>query len=252
VDPHGPALGIDVAGSVRRVAREGRGGYCFHLNGAFATLLRHLGYRTTLHVGGPHGPGGATPEDLTSHLALTVAGLPSPDNPEGRWLVDAGLGDGLYEPLPLRPGTYRQGTFTFGLEVAAGPVGDWTLTHDPRGSFTAMTFCQRPATMADFAARHRHLSTSPESGFVRTVTAQRRDAAGADVLRGLVLTRVDEPERSGEWVIDDRAEWFSTLADRFHLDLSRADDAARDRLWASARASHRAWQQAQAARAAAS
>ena len=101
--------------------------------------------------------------------------------------------------------------------------------------------------MADFAERHRYLSTSPASGFVRTVTAQRRDSAGADVLRGLVLSRIDAPERSSERVIDDRAEWFETLRQRFGLDLAGADDAARDRLWSSAVSSHEAWRQAQAA-----
>jgi arylamine N-acetyltransferase len=245
----GEVWDIDVAGSLRRIATEGRGGYCFHLNGAFASLLRHVGYRTTLHVGGPHGPDGATADDLTSHLAVTVEALPTAANPGGRWLVDAGLGDGLHEPLPLVAGTYVQGTFTFRLDPAPGPVGDWRLTHDPRGSFPAMTFCEAPATMTDFAARHRHLSTSPESGFVRTVTAQRRDADGADVLRGLVLARIDAPERTGERVIAGRSEWFDTLEGRVGLDLRGTTAAARDRLWASAQASHRAWLQARAAKA---
>jgi N-hydroxyarylamine O-acetyltransferase len=39
------------AASVRRIV-AGRGGYCFHLNGAFSALLRALGYCVTRHVGG--------------------------------------------------------------------------------------------------------------------------------------------------------------------------------------------------------
>src|SRR3954447_24742933 len=53
----GEAWSIDVDASVRRVATEGRGGYCFHLNGAFAALLASLGYAVARHVGGVHGPG---------------------------------------------------------------------------------------------------------------------------------------------------------------------------------------------------
>ena len=37
----------------------------------------------------------------------------------------------------------------------------------------------------------------PDSGFVRIASAQRRDAMGVDIMRGLVLTRVGEGERAG-------------------------------------------------------
>lgn len=91
----GRPTGIGAAESVARILR-GRGGYCFHLNGAFAALLTALGYDVTLHRAGvqdevedPGGPGG-------DHLALTV-GLDGE-----RWLVDTGLAGGMYEPLPLR------------------------------------------------------------------------------------------------------------------------------------------------------
>ena len=47
---------VDPARAAERIARHGRGGYCFHLNGAFSELLAELGYRVTRHVGGVHGP----------------------------------------------------------------------------------------------------------------------------------------------------------------------------------------------------
>ena len=42
--------------SLARIARTSRGGYCFHLNGAFSELLAALGYNVVCHVGGVHGP----------------------------------------------------------------------------------------------------------------------------------------------------------------------------------------------------
>src|SRR5215831_4615258 len=42
---------VDPVESVARILR-GRGGYCFHLNGAFSALLTVLGYRVTRHLGG--------------------------------------------------------------------------------------------------------------------------------------------------------------------------------------------------------
>lgn len=231
---------VDPYGSIARVLR-GRGGYCFHLNGAFSTLLRALGYQIRWHVGGARRNDEADPVRIRGdHLALTAHGLPSPECPDGVWLVDVGLGDGLYEPLPLRPGEYRQGPFRYG--VARSPVtpGGWRLRHDPAGSFAAMDFGWPAAGLADFTAMHEYLSTSPESGFVRTAVVQRRDATGVDQVRGCVLSRVDGAGvRSSE--LTTQAEWFAALADVFGLTLDDLDPAARGALWRRVRAAHEAW-----------
>ena len=92
---------VDASNSVARIATGARGGYCFHLNGGLSELLRSLGYDVVRHVGGVHGPDGPIEWVMTNHLVLTVNGLPTEPNPGGIWYVDAGLGDGLYEPLPL-------------------------------------------------------------------------------------------------------------------------------------------------------
>ena len=94
--------------------------------------------------------------------------------------------------------------------------------------------------MAAFERRHEWLSTSPESGFVRVATAQRRDATGVDVLRGLVLSRVEDGVRAVA-ELDDRADWFSALADVFDLRFEHTSPEALDALWARVLAGHRAW-----------
>jgi N-hydroxyarylamine O-acetyltransferase len=231
---------VDPYESAARVLR-GRGGYCYHLNGALSVLLRALGYEVRWHVGGvqPHTepePVGAT----ANHLALTVHRLPAPECPDGVWLVDAGLGDGPYEPLPLRPGRYRQGPFTYGLTRSAIVEGGWRFTHDPEGCFTGMDFAWPEATPADFADQHEYLSTSPESGFVGKPVAIRRDAAGAEVLRGCVLTRLDASGRR-EVQIDTQAHWFAALADLFGLTLEDVDGRERADLWRRVRTAHEAW-----------
>jgi len=170
----GESWGIEPVDSVERIARQGRGGYCLHLNGAFSELLRSLGYEVTRHVGGVHGPGGPDAKELTNHLVLTVSGLPTAEHPEGVWYVDAGLGDALYEALPLTEGAYEQGPFHLVVDATSDGVGDWHLTHDPGGSFTGMSWRNGPAAMGEFEERHHWLSTAPESGFVRVAVAQRR------------------------------------------------------------------------------
>lgn len=237
---------IDPHDSAARVLR-GRGGYCYHLNGAFSLLLTALGYDVVWHRAGvqnraePEPPGA----EWANHLALTVHGLPTDDCPSGSWLVDVGLGDALHEPLPLQAGTYEQGPYRFELRPSEVEAGGWRFEHDPRGSFAGMDFRPARATVDDFAERHVYLSTSPASGFVRTLAVQRRDATGVDVLRGCVLSR----EGFGPVAprdIDSPAEWFGVLADLFALDLSDIDGQARDALWARVRTAHEAWLRATA------
>ena len=240
----GEAWDIDPVRAAERIARCGRGGYCFHVNGAFTELLRALGYRTTKHVGGVHGPDGPSAEAMANHFVVVVHDLPDDDHPEGTWYVDAGLGDALHEPLPLCPAQHRQDPLTFVLErqAAGAPVGtgEWHFVHDRQhGSFTGMSFRADPATTSAFVDKHRWLSTSPESGFVRTLTVQRRDATGADILRGCVLRRVGSD--TAEVVLDQRAEWFDALADVFGLRLNGVTTDARDPLWRRVSSMHEAW-----------
>jgi arylamine N-acetyltransferase len=238
IDIHlGRPTGIGAAESVARIVR-GRGGYCFHLNGAFGALLTALDYDVTLHRAGVQG----TPEDPAGaagdHLALTV-------RLDGeRWLVDTGLAGGMYEPLPLREADYRQGPFTYAMAPSVAEPGGWRFTHDPRGAFMAMDFAPEPVELSSFAAEHVRLSTSPESGFVRVLTAQRRDARGVDVLRGCVLRRI-EAGGTNERTIDSADEWHDVLADVFRLDLSDVDAPARAELWRRVRAAHQEWEAAE-------
>jgi arylamine N-acetyltransferase len=230
---------VDDRASLRRIARHGRGGYCFHMNGAFAALLDHLGYAVTRHVGGVHGPE-PDPAALTNHLVLTVADLPTADNPGGRWYVDAGLGDALHEPLPLVPGTYVQPPFTLRLEAVDDGIGDWRLHHDPRGGFGAMSFREEAAALAEFAETNVELSTSPESGFVKVLTAQRRLADRVEVIRGLRLEVIEEGGTTTRDLVD-RDEWFATLAETFGLRFDDVAPAALDLLWETWSDKHARW-----------
>lgn len=237
----GDRRGIDPDESIRQIVR-GRGGYCFQLNGAFAELLTRLGYSVSRHVGGVHGPDGATDDEMGNHLVLLVHHLPTDAHPEGTWYVDVGLGDALHEPMPLHPHGARQGPFHLELEATPGGVGDWHLTHDPGGGFAGMAWRSEPVAVAAFATRHVQLSTSPESGFVRVLTAQRRDASGIDVLRGQTLRRIGE--RGGESTLGSASELRAVLGDVFGLDVVALDGGRLRALWRRVHDAHVAWEHA--------
>jgi N-hydroxyarylamine O-acetyltransferase len=233
---------VDPHESAGRILGRRRGGYCFHLNGAFSLLLDALGYDVVWHRAGVQNHSDPAPvgAEIANHLALTVHGLPTDECPSGDWLVDVGLGDALHAPIPLHEGSYVQGPFGYGLRRSEVEPGGWRWDHDPRCGFAGMDFRPQRATQDDFEARHLHLSTSPESGFVRICSVQRRDAGGVDTLTGCVLRRLDGEERAPV-VLDTGDEWFGALREVFDLPLDDVDAAARTALWRRVRAAHEAW-----------
>jgi N-hydroxyarylamine O-acetyltransferase len=238
----GQRWSADASESMTRVATQRRGGYCFHLNGAASELLRALGYDVRRHVGGVHGPDGATAAEMTNHLVLTVHGLPNEANPSGIWYFDVGLGDALHEPLPLMPGHYQQGPFHLELETTTNPLADWHLIHDKTGWFAEMSWRSEATDLDAFAARHAFLSTSPESGFVKLLVAGRRDATGVDLLRGLTLRRVGRG--ATERTLTTQAELTDVLGDVFGLDTTTMTGEAGAALWMKVHTAHEAWEAA--------
>lgn len=227
---------VDPAEAIARIAR-GRGGYCFHLNGALGTLLASLGYDVTRHLGDVRGPADEQDSPLLriNHQALTV-------RCEGaEHFVDCGLGDAPLEPMPLRAGEWEQGPFTYRLEPWAQREGGWRFVHDPRAhSFPSMVFAPEPVEPEAFAEAHARLSTSPESGFVQAAVVARRTEGALEVLRGRVFTRIDAAG-VGTYTLDARAQWFELLADVFGLALPEVGEDARERLWQRVSRAHEQW-----------
>ncbi|MFG3049537.1 arylamine N-acetyltransferase [Kitasatospora sp. NPDC048239] len=237
----GTPAGIDPQESFDRIGQFRRGGYCFQLNGAFLVLLGELGYQVGMHRVGVQKVDEAEPAGVNgNHMALTVGGLPTPQSPDGRWLVDVGLGFAFHEPLPLRTGLTEQGPFGYRLSESSCEPGGWRLDHRPLRGFAGADISVRPARAEDFADQHAHLSTSPESDFVRLARVQRRDALGTDLLLGRVLTRIDGTgDQRRELTSPD--EWFEVLRTRFGLPLDELGAAGRERLWAVVCDGHESW-----------
>ncbi|MFF3653492.1 arylamine N-acetyltransferase [Streptomyces sp. NPDC002181] len=230
--------GIDPELSVRRIA-AGRGGYCFHLNGAFAVLLEGLGFDVTRHLAGVIGRDERERRDVNGdHLALTVRAGGE------EFFVDTGLGDGPYEPLPLRAGTHRQGEFTYELHPLGGELHGWRYVYEA-GPFPVVNMLSAPAAAPDdFEATHVRLSTSQDSGFVRTLALLRRDAHGIDALRGRVLSRTEPGKGTTERILDTPGEFWAVVGGVFGRELDDLSPADRTALWERVCAAHESWQAA--------
>ncbi|ONK14420.1 arylamine N-acetyltransferase [Streptomyces sp. MP131-18] len=173
----GEEMALTDAAVHEQVVDRRRGGICYQLNGAFAALLRGLGFAVTPLSGRVVADGGpGLPYD---HLVLLVtgAGLTEP------WLADVGFGDHAHHPLRYDSRdeqTDPAGTF----RLAETADGDLELLRDGKPQ---LVIEQRPRVLADFEATCWYHRTSPLSHFTRSLVCSRLTEEGRVTLSGRTL-----------------------------------------------------------------
>ncbi|MFW2332244.1 arylamine N-acetyltransferase family protein [Ilumatobacter sp.] len=197
-------LTTDAEASVDKIVRAGRGGWCFELNGAFAWLLEHLGFRVTLLGAAVLLDG---PSEVIEHLTLEV----TVDRP---YLVDVGFGESFIRPLALNAaGPQDGGNGTY--ELIGSPQGT-TLTRHVDGLPTPEYRFKRVAhRLDDFTAVSDSMQIDPDKQWRAKPFATRLLDGGPD--RVTLRTHRLEVVRDGR--IDERAldgdEWQRELVDWF-------------------------------------
>ena len=118
----GVPIVLDVPAFVEKVAVRSRGGFCYELNGAFASLLVSLGFPVELLAARVHRPDGLGQPFGHLALAVPVDGV--------TYLTDVGFGRGSFdEPLRLEvAGPQHDDEGTFELRESDG--GDLDLICD--------------------------------------------------------------------------------------------------------------------------
>jgi len=223
-------VGLDIEPIFDKLVLRRRGGWCYEMNGLFAWAIEEIGFRITRLAAGVRREqvGDAA---LGNHLALCV----HLDEP---YLADVGFGDGLFEPVPMRPGAVSQRGFDFRLEHMAGSW--WRVHNHAFGGAPSFDFQAVPGDRSLMERKCAYLQTAPESPFRLVAVVQRHIPDGIVVLRGRVLTRLRAvgPERR---VIEDRFDYERTLRETFDLDAPDLDV-----LWAKVEEQHRAFMRQQA------
>ncbi|HUP61055.1 MAG TPA: arylamine N-acetyltransferase [Thermoanaerobaculia bacterium] len=194
---------VDAARCIEKIVREQRGGFCYELNGAFAALLRTLGFDVTLLsarvpcADGTLGP----PFD---HMALLVR------FGDQRMLADAGFGDSFVRPLDLdERGEQHDPAGVF--RIAEGRMmrrhGDeWR---------TEYVFTLEPHDFEDFAPMCAWQQSSPDSAFTKKWVCSLATPGGRITLTRdrLIVTR--------DGIREERAvsadEWNGVLRDTFGI-----------------------------------
>ncbi|QHC21120.1 MBL fold metallo-hydrolase [Streptomyces sp. GS7] len=193
---------------LEKIVGARRGGFCYELNGAFAILLRALGYEVALlsaRVFGPDGIG--IPYD---HLALRVR------TPTGPWLTDVGFGRHSHYPLRLDS-----------REDQADPGGVFRIEETDEGDLDVLRdgvpqyrVEQRPRALADFEVGCWWNRTSPRSHFTQSLVCSRLTETGRVTLSGrtLLVTGADGAREEREL---GAAEVLSAYRSHFGISLDR-------------------------------
>jgi N-hydroxyarylamine O-acetyltransferase len=194
---------------VAKVVDRSRGGFCYELNGAFAWLLRRLGYHVELLEAGVFQQGQPGPH--FDHMALRVS------LEEAQWLVDVGFGDNHLEPLAFKTGvdqvdpagTFRlspAGTGARAVDLLRDGVPQYRLGLDPH-------------PLSAFEHMCRFHQTSPESHFTRNTVCSRATPRGRLTLRAHTLIVTEDGRRTEEELDDDRL--LACYHKTFGIDLPR-------------------------------
>ncbi|BBH23435.1 arylamine N-acetyltransferase [Paenibacillus baekrokdamisoli] len=234
----GKPAGIDFRESVQLILNH-RSGYCFHLNGAFYVLLRSLGYKVSLHRAGVQ-PLGAEPRINSFHLGLTV-NLVNEQQEEEIWIIDVGLGDMPYEPLPLHPGIYEQAPLSYKVMESNVVRNGWRLEHDPLASFVGVDF--DPAVVTDleeFKPKHEYYSRSTDSPWFNVFLIRQRHATGSNELRGCMWNKIGISGLE-KTEITKKSQWLEVLGDVFGEQLVNYSNQERDELWKRVQIAHEEW-----------
>jgi N-hydroxyarylamine O-acetyltransferase len=195
---------------VRKIVDSRRGGFCYELNGAFAALLRALGFRVSLFSARvAREDGTASPE--FDHLALLV-------DLEEPWLADVGFGDCFLEPLRLKTESEQEQP---GGPFRIVPVGDVMIVQRQLADQawkSLYQFTLKAHELVDFEPRCQWQQTSPESHFVQQRICTRATPEGRITLSDLKLIRTMHGKRE-ERMLAGEDEWKAVLLEHFGVRL---------------------------------
>jgi N-hydroxyarylamine O-acetyltransferase len=206
---------LDEAALFRKIVEQRRGGFCYELNGLFASLLRALGFKVTmLSAEVAHASGGFGP--AFDHLVLLVQ-LEEPR------LVDVGFGDSFSRPLLLKETLEQVQDKNAYRLLRDGPY--WTLQQrSADGTWDAQyRFTLQPRRLSDYKEMCRYQQTSPESHFTRQRVCTLMTRRGRVTLSDMRLIITEQGKRH-EQALSNQEEYSAALRERFGINLPGGKD----------------------------
>lgn len=191
-----------------KVIERRRGGFCYELNGAFAGLLRALGFDVKMLAAGV-GRADSSFGPLFDHMALLV-------ETDGPWLADVGFGEGFREPLRLDESEQAQAFGAYRIRRD----DEWYILERRDGDTwpPEYRFTLQPYEYADYAEMCRYHQTSPQSSFTQKRVCTLATPEGRVTLSNNRLITTKGRDRQ-ERELTDELEIAAILRDQFGVVL---------------------------------
>ena len=161
----------------RKIVKEGRGGICFELNGAFGCLLRELGYKVTDYAA--RYLRGETMLPMRRHRVLKVEAI------DGVWLCDVGIGEVCQrEPVEMVEGL-EQHQYGETYKLEKDPDLGWVLWDLHKGQWRKFySFTEEVQLIVDYVAVNYYCEKHPDSPFNKVEMFALKTAQGRKTLDG--------------------------------------------------------------------
>jgi N-hydroxyarylamine O-acetyltransferase len=194
---------------LQKIVEQHRGGFCYELNGAFAALLRALGFQVTLLSARVSREDGSASAEF-DHMALRV----DLDEP---WLADVGFGDSFLEPLRLESEEEQpESSGRVYRLVRVGEVRILQRKFDTETWKPQFQFTLQPRELEEFEPRCHYQQTSPESHFTRQRICTLPTQQGRITLSDLKLIETTRGIRR-ERPLRNEEEWRKMLSEKFGI-----------------------------------
>jgi len=195
----------DITRVFHKIVREGRGGWCYEMNGLLGWALQEIGFDVTRRMGGvfraDHGD-----DAFGNHLVHTV-------ELEETYITDVGIGDFVKEPVVLREGDVTEDGKAYRLERL--PDSSWRF-HNAAGAMPpSFDFFYETADEEQLSATCSSLQSDPESMFRQNLICQQMTATGFKSLLGRKYTNSDDG--LDEYLIGSEEELQKTIVQDFGI-----------------------------------
>ena len=176
---------------VNKIVQRQRGGFCYELNGAFAWLLKNLGFNVTRISARVYNSSENAFGPEFDHMALIV----QLDQP---YLVDVGFGDSARQPLALPAGEATDVSGRYRILPVEAERGEYHLQKwEENGWASHFAFTTTPHTLADYVGMCDYHQSSPASHFTQRTVCTRAIPTGRLTLSpdSLTITTGDDKEK---------------------------------------------------------
>jgi N-hydroxyarylamine O-acetyltransferase len=196
----------------QKIIDEGRGGFCYELNGMFYELLTSAGFKVKRISAGVYDDG-VTPGPDFDHMALLVK-----VNDE-EYLADVGFGDSFIEPLKFRPDEIKKDKRDF-FKITGSKEDNYFIlsrSSDAIDFAPQYRFSTTPRELNEFNTMCEYHQSSPKSHFTQKIICSIATKTGRISLSDLklIITR----NGSKEQMEITEKEFHSLLKSYFGISL---------------------------------